>query len=195
MRKNIKCLHVHAISARATVGTLIAGWIRVPCALGRSGLSHRKTEGDGTTPVGHFTVESLLYRPDRALRPRSGLPAHPIKVGSGWCDRPGDRNYNRLVQRPYPASHEAMDRGDDLYDMVLVIDYNHRRRIQGRGSAVFLHLARDNLEPTAGCVAIPRRYLPRLLALCGPHTRLVIWAPAGPPPGGGRKWLSRYEHG
>ena len=97
------------------------------------------------------------------MRPRTGLRLRPLQPDDGWCDAPGDRNYNRPVRHPYPASAEKMWRTDDLYDVVVVLDHNQRPRVQGRGSAVFLHMARDGYEPTAGCVALGRTDLLKLL--------------------------------
>ncbi len=137
--------------------------MRFACALGRSGRTARKREGDGATPLGRFRIVAVRYRPERG-RPRTGLPVRPIGIGDGWCDAPADRNYNRAVRLPYPASHERLWRDDCLYDIVLVLDHNTRPRIRGAGSAIFMHIARAGLAPTEGCVALPRRLLERLIA-------------------------------
>jgi L,D-peptidoglycan transpeptidase YkuD (ErfK/YbiS/YcfS/YnhG family) len=91
----------------------------------------------------------------------------------GWCDAPGDRNYNRPVSLPYPASHEAMWRSDGLYDVVVTLSHNTRPRVAGGGSAVFFHLASDSLSPTAGCIAVRRRDVAKVLCYLGPGTELV----------------------
>jgi L,D-peptidoglycan transpeptidase YkuD (ErfK/YbiS/YcfS/YnhG family) len=145
-----------------------------PCALGRGGISHRKREGDGATPVGTYALRKLLFRPDRLVPPRTGLPRTPLTPADGWCDAPRDRNYNRSVRHPYPASAERMWREDGLYDLVVVIGYNDTARITGRGSAIFMHVARDGFTPTEGCIALRRTDLIKLVARLGPKTRLVI---------------------
>jgi L,D-peptidoglycan transpeptidase YkuD (ErfK/YbiS/YcfS/YnhG family) len=109
-------------------------------------------------------VSNVFYRSDRMQRPRTGLPLRPIRKRDGWCDAPGDRNYNRPVQLPYPASAENLWRSDTLYDVVVVLDYNVRPRIRGRGSAIFMHLARPGYTPTAGCIALQRPHLLLLLS-------------------------------
>src|SRR5262249_32628148 len=128
------------------------------------GLTHRKREGDGATPVGRFTIRQVLYRADRVGRPRGHLPARSLRFDDGWCDSPADRNYNRFVVHPYPASAERLWRDDALYDLIAVLGYNDRPRIRGRGSAIFLHVAQPGYGPTAGCIAVARSHLVRLLA-------------------------------
>ena len=136
----------------------------MPCALGRSGRRALKREGDGATPIGHFLLERVLYRPDRSPRPRTGLPLRAIAPADGWCDAPADRNYNRSIRHPYPASAERLWRADGLYDVVVVLACNRRPRIRGRGSAIFIHVARPGFTPTEGCIALRRPDLLRLLA-------------------------------
>jgi L,D-peptidoglycan transpeptidase YkuD (ErfK/YbiS/YcfS/YnhG family) len=116
----------------------------------------------------------VLYRPDRMMRPRSGLPTRALRPDDGWCDAVGDRNYNRRVRHPYPASAERLWRSDHVYDAIVVLDYNTRPRVQGAGSAIFIHLARPQFQPTEGCIALARRDLLLLIARLGPHTRLSI---------------------
>jgi L,D-peptidoglycan transpeptidase YkuD (ErfK/YbiS/YcfS/YnhG family) len=156
-------LRVLSRSASATQGCLTFGNLRVRCALGRSGQRAIKREGDGATPIGQFGLVRAYYRADRILRPRMGLPLVGLRPDDGWCDATGDRNYNRHVRHPYTASAERMWRDDGLYDVVVVLDYNLRPRAMGRGSAIFLHCARDGFAPTEGCVAVRRADLVRLL--------------------------------
>lgn len=146
------------------------------CALGRSGVTARKREGDGATPLGIMHPLHVLYRADRRLPAlaRTRLDATPIQAGMGWCDAPGDRNYNRPVRLPYPASHEEMLRKDGLYDVCVVLDWNLRRRRRGHGSAIFLHLARPGMTPTEGCIAVSRRDMNLLLPLLSRETRIRV---------------------
>ncbi len=155
-------------------GRLVAGTIVLPCALGRSGTTHAKREGDGASPVGRFRLIQAFYRADHGPRPRTGLPLRAVRRHDGWCDDPGDRRYNRLVPLPCPASHEVLWRDDRLYDVVLDIAWNRGPITRGRGSAIFLHLARPGFEPTAGCVAVEPRMIRRLLERIGPRTRIEI---------------------
>jgi len=108
------------------------------------------------------------------MRPRSGLPMQHIRPDHGWSDDARDRNYNRPVTHPYPASAEQLWRPDGLYDLVVVLDHNERPRVRGHGSAVFIHIARPDMAPTAGCIALRPRDLVRLLALLRSPVSLAI---------------------
>lgn len=152
---------------------LNAGGMCVPAAVGRTGITTRKREGDGASPAGTWPLRYVLYRPDRVARPTTGLPVRALAQTDGWCDCPGDRRYNRAVELPYGASAEAMWRDDHLYDFVVVLGYNDDPPHPGRGSAIFFHLA-EAYAATAGCVAISRADMVRLLGRCGPGTRLHI---------------------
>jgi L,D-peptidoglycan transpeptidase YkuD (ErfK/YbiS/YcfS/YnhG family) len=157
---------VHSLSRRATRGWLTLGHIRLPCALGRSGRQHRKSEGDGGTPIGTWRLRQVLYRADQGRRPpvqTANLIVRPVRHDDGWCDGRGDRNYNRWVRRPYPASTETLWRDDRVYDLIVVLDHNERPRKQGGGSAIFMHVARPGLTPTEGCVALSLPHLRRVL--------------------------------
>lgn len=149
--------------ASASLGMLSFSGQTIPCALGRSGIRAIKREGDGASPRGSWSVVCVLYHPGRVRRPRTRLPVHLIGVDDGWCDAVGDRNYNCRVKHPYPASAEQLFRSDGLYDFVVVLNYNMRPRVQGRGSAIFLHVARSGYLPTEGCIAVKRDHLLRLL--------------------------------
>ena len=155
-------------------GRLEAGALVIPCALGRSGVRRAKREGDGASPVGRFRILQAFYRADRGLRPRTGLPLRPIRRHDGWSDDVRDHRYNRLVPLPCPTSHERMWRDDRLYDVVLDIACNRGPIVKGRGSAIFLHLARPGFLPTEGCIAVDKRMIRRLLERIGPNTRIEI---------------------
>lgn len=167
-------IRVFAAVGNPRRGRIVAGNVAIPCALGKGGISRDKREGDGATPAGTHRPVRGYYRADRVAKPVTGVPLAPLRPSDGWCDEPGHRGYNRKVLRPFPASHEAMWRDDHLYDIVIDLGWNARPRVQGRGSAIFLHLARENLGPTEGCVAVPQDKARRLLALIGPRTRIVV---------------------
>ncbi len=143
-------------------------------AIGRGSVKPLKREGDGGTPMGRFPVRLVLYRSDRIPRPRTPLPVRAIRAEDGWCDDPMDRNYNRLVRLPSKRSAEGLMRDDGLYDLILVLGYNDRPRIRGKGSAIFVHLAREGYTPTEGCVALSRRDLLALLAEIKIGTTVLI---------------------
>jgi L,D-peptidoglycan transpeptidase YkuD (ErfK/YbiS/YcfS/YnhG family) len=124
------------------------------CAIGSGGIGDKTHEGDGLTPRGSWPLRQLYYRADHILPPPCHLVPIPIRPNDGWCDAPDDPRYNRPVTLPYAASHEEMWRADHLYDLVLVIGYNDDPVVPGKGSAIFLHLARPDFAPTQGCVAL-----------------------------------------
>ena len=152
------------------------GGITVACALGRAGSRARKREGDGATPLGRWRVGAVFYRRDRVRRPRTPLPVRPLRRDDGWCDAVGDPNYNRAVRHPYPASAEKLWRSDNLYDLILTLEHNVRPRVQGLGSAIFLHVAGAGYPATAGCIAVTRLNLLRLLERMHPGSSVCVFA-------------------
>ena len=149
-----------------TRGWLVAGPLCIRCAIGPAGVVRLKREGDGGTPAGRFPLLWGYYRPDRPRPDAGGVPLKPLRRDQGWCEDPQSRNYNRPVRAPSHDATDRMWRQDALYDLVFVLDQNFSRRAKGRGSAVFFHIARADLSPTAGCIAIAaadmRRLAPRL---------------------------------
>lgn len=155
-------------------GWLVAGPLALPVALGRGGIKANKREGDGATPRGTFRLKRLWWRDRRHRRPATLLPVMPIKPDDGWCEDPADRLYNRRIKVPPSSKADRLARSDNLYDFIVELDHNTRPRIAGRGSAVFIHVARAGFEPTAGCVGLQINSLRRLLARLGPRTRIVV---------------------
>jgi L,D-peptidoglycan transpeptidase YkuD (ErfK/YbiS/YcfS/YnhG family) len=167
-------IRVRAAAGNPRRGWLTAGGHAFPVALGRGGILANKREGDGGTPRGTFRPRRLWWRGDRHPRPRTLLPVRPIRPDDAWCEDPGDRHYNQPVRLAPGRGGDRLKRDDRLYDFIVEIDHNTRPRIAGRGSAVFLHLARDNFGPTAGCVSMTQSAMLRLLRRLGPKTRIVI---------------------
>src|SRR5215472_17645368 len=145
-------------------GWLMAGLLALPVALGRGGIKANKREGDGATPYGRFRLRRLWWRADRHPRPPTALPAQRITPHLAWCEDTADRRYNRPFRRSANEPGDRLWRQDHLYDFIVELDHNTRPRVAGRGSAVFVHVARPNRGPTAGCVALGSRDLQRLLA-------------------------------
>jgi L,D-peptidoglycan transpeptidase YkuD (ErfK/YbiS/YcfS/YnhG family) len=152
---------------------------RVRCALGRNGIRSDKREGDGATPAGIFPLRRVLYRSDRLDAPKTGLTVQAIGPDDGWCDDPADSAYNQPIKRPFNASHEVLWRGDHIYDVIIELGHNDNPPAPGLGSAIFLHVARPDFEPTEGCVALRMEDLLALLARCGEGS--IITIPGGEP--------------
>jgi L,D-peptidoglycan transpeptidase YkuD (ErfK/YbiS/YcfS/YnhG family) len=143
-------------------------------AVGRAGVSARKKEGDGATPAGTFPLVAAFYRADRTAMPRSRLPLRALSPSDAWVDDSADRNYNRLVALPYPAHTEPMWLDDAVYDLLVVIGYNTTPVVPGAGSAIFLHVARPDFSPTAGCIAVGKEVLIRLMPLLGSGSTITV---------------------
>lgn len=162
-RKSLRILTVRARPGHPAQGFMNAGGTVFPCALGRGGITANKREGDGGTPLAAMRILAGYFRRGQFAGKHTRLPMREIDAWLGWCDQPGDRNYNRPVRLPYAASHETMRRADALYDACLVLDWNLSPRRRGRGSAIFFHIARPGFTPTEGCVAVTARTMARLL--------------------------------
>jgi L,D-peptidoglycan transpeptidase YkuD (ErfK/YbiS/YcfS/YnhG family) len=141
--------------------------ITIRAAIGRSGTTAFKREGDGATPIASMKLISGFTRGERIRLPPTPLAMRRIGRDMLWCDEPKHAAYNRLVRAPFKPSHEEMMRADGLYDICLVLDWNISSRKRHGGSAIFFHLIRPGYQPTAGCVAIHPRDMKRLL----PHLR------------------------
>jgi L,D-peptidoglycan transpeptidase YkuD (ErfK/YbiS/YcfS/YnhG family) len=179
-QKFVKKTHVMEIVVRTAPGNrcqalVTAGPLRFRAALGSSGMTALKREGDGATPIAAMRLLHGYYRRDRGMGALStALAMTPIRASMLWCDAAFDANYNRPVTAPFGKSHERLMRDDHLYDICLVMDWNITTRRQKCGSAIFFHLAGPGYPPTEGCVAISRRDMLRLLPLIGPETRVRV---------------------
>jgi L,D-peptidoglycan transpeptidase YkuD (ErfK/YbiS/YcfS/YnhG family) len=155
---------------------MVCGPLRLPCALGRGGVTWLKREGDGATPVGRYPLEELIVRRDRLPGPRTCVPARAMRPTDAWEEEPRSGRYNRLVHRHAAAAGDRLWREDRLYDVVGVLGWNRRERASYRGSAIFLHLCRPDGGPTAGCIALEPRDLKLLLARCGGRPVFLVAA-------------------
>ena len=170
----LSSIRIKAAPGNPRRGWLTAGGQTIPVALGRGGIKANKREGDGGTPKGIFRPRQLWWRADRHPRPRTFLPIRAIRSDDAWCEDPDSRHYNQPIRLDPGRDGDRLTRDDALYDFIIEIDHNTSPRIAGRGSAVFLHLARDHFAPTAGCVAMTKSAMLHLLARLGPETQIVI---------------------
>jgi L,D-peptidoglycan transpeptidase YkuD (ErfK/YbiS/YcfS/YnhG family) len=172
--KHRPVLRVAHAPANSTRGLLRFRSLNIPVALGRSGIRANKREGDGATPRGRFRLVRLWWRADRRPRPVTHLPSRPIRADDAWCEDPDDRRYNRPIRLSASSPGDRLKREDALYDLVIELDHNTRPRIAHRGSAVFIHVARPGLSPTAGCVALKVDTLARMLPHLTASTEIEI---------------------
>jgi L,D-peptidoglycan transpeptidase YkuD (ErfK/YbiS/YcfS/YnhG family) len=166
---------MNLITIHPKPGNPLQGLIKIgpktfPCALGRSGSSWKKREGDGITPLLNCRPLWGFYHPDKGPKPRSRLPFIALHPSMGWCDETGHASYNRPVKLPFTPSHEKMWREDELFDIGIVLDFNISCRKQGMGSAIFFHIARPGFTPTEGCIAVQPKVMQQILPLIGKNT-------------------------
>ena len=144
------------------------------CALGKSGIGKKREEGDNITPKGVFNVIKIYYRKDRLKKLPSKFILTEIKKNMGWCDDPKSRKYNQPIKLPTKYNHENLYRKDNTYDLILVLNYNMKPTIKNKGSAIFIHVAKKNYKKTAGCIAIRKFDLIRLIKEIKQNTRVII---------------------
>jgi L,D-peptidoglycan transpeptidase YkuD (ErfK/YbiS/YcfS/YnhG family) len=137
--------------------------LKFKCALGKSGIGKKRKEGDNITPKGSYKLLGLFYRSDRMPNFKTILKKKKINKRMGWCDDVNNKNYNKLIKLPCNFSHEKLYRKDNVYDLVVPINYNTNKIVKGKGSAIFLHVAKKNYSPTKGCIALKKKDLILLL--------------------------------
>jgi L,D-peptidoglycan transpeptidase YkuD (ErfK/YbiS/YcfS/YnhG family) len=167
-------IHLFPQPSQPQKAILRIGSMLVPCAIGKSGTTARKREGDGATPRGILRPVMIYFRPDQKRPTRLALPAKPIRRDRGWCDDPASPRYNREITLPDRCSHEVLWRDDRLYDIVIETDWNRRPAKRGRGSAIFIHYGRPGRTPTEGCIALDPKGMKLFLSVLRKSTRLFI---------------------
>ena len=136
---------------------------KVKCALGKRGIGNKRREGDFITPRGNFKIKYILYRKDRIKRIQSKIKKIIIKKNMGWCDDPLSKNYNKLIKIPSVYNYEKLYKKDNVYDIILVLNYNMNPIVKNKGSAIFIHVTKANYKKTEGCVAIKKVHLLKII--------------------------------
>ena len=147
--------------------------LKVKCAIGKKGIGIKKKEGDLITPTGQFKIKYILYRKER-VKIKTKLKKRIIKKNMGWCDDPKSSNYNKLVKLPSPYNHEKLFKNDNIYDIILVLNYNMNPIKKNKGSAIFIHIAKNNFKKTEGCVALKKSSLIKLTKEININTKVKI---------------------
>ena len=142
---------------------LIINDYKVKCAIGKRGIGVKKKEGDYITPKGKFKIKSVLYRKDRISNFKANINKFVIKKNMGWCDDPKSKAYNKLIKFPYNYSAEKLYRNDNIYDIILVLNFNTNPVRKNKGSAIFIHVAKRNYNSTKECVALHKRHLLKII--------------------------------
>tara|TARA_B100000029_G_scaffold451144_1_gene475486 strand:+ start:180 stop:671 length:492 start_codon:yes stop_codon:yes gene_type:complete len=147
---------------------------KIKCAIGKSGISAYKREGDGCTPKGIFKFKYIFYRKDKISKLKTKLKKIAIKKNMGWCDDPKSKFYNKLIKFPFKYSAEKLFLSKNIYDLILVINYNMKPIIKNKGSAIFIHIATKKYTPTKGCLAISKKNLKILLEKISIKSKIFI---------------------
>ncbi len=148
---------------------------KIKCSIGKRGLTEKKREGDFKTPKGSFNFKFLLYRGDRVKNVKTKIKLIKIKKNFGWCDDPSSKHYNKLISFPFKKSAEKLYLKKNIYDLILVLNYNINPVVKNKGSAIFLHLANRSFSSTKGCVAIRKEDFLKVLAYINKKTKINIF--------------------
>ncbi len=153
--------------------TLIIDDFIFRCSTGKNGIKKKKIEGDKATPRGKFSLGKLYYRADRVQKPLTKIPIRVITKNMGWCDDPKSKYYNEEIKISKKLKHEKLFRKDHLYNYLIVINYNTKKTISNKGSAIFIHLTKK-YKKTAGCVGVKQKDFLILLKLINRKTKIKI---------------------
>ena len=148
---------------------------KLRCSVGKNGTSYNKKEGDNKTPKGNFKFKYILYRKDRVLKIKANLKKIIIKKNMGWCDDPKSKYYNQLISTPFKHSYEKLWLKENIYDIILIINYNLSPVIKKKGSAIFLHIAKNKYPYTKGCIAINKKDMKLLISKIDKKTKFKIY--------------------
>ena len=147
---------------------------KVKCAIGKRGIGLKKKEGDFITPIGRYKIKYILYRKDRIKKIQSKLRKIVIKKNMGWCNDPKSEKYNKLINLPFNYSYEQLFKKENIYDIILVLNYNMNPVLKDKGSAIFIHVAKNNYRKTLGCIAVKRSDLLKILKEIKVNTKVMI---------------------
>jgi L,D-peptidoglycan transpeptidase YkuD (ErfK/YbiS/YcfS/YnhG family) len=148
--------------------------LKFRCGIGKAGIGIKKTEGDNITPRGTYKIVKIYYRKDRIKNIVSKFTLFEIKKNMGWCDDPKSKNYNKLISLPCNFSHEKLYRKDNIYDLILVLNYNFKPIVKNKGSAIFIHIQKNNFKKTKGCISLRKKDLLKITSLINKKTKVKI---------------------
>ena len=147
---------------------------KAKCAIGKRGIGIKRKEGDQITPKGKHKIKYILYRKDRISKIQSKFKKIVITKNMGWCDDPKSKDYNKLIKLPTNYSYEKLYRRENIYDLILVLNFNMRPIVKKKGSAIFIHVAKKNYKKTEGCVAINKISLLKVIKKLKKNTKVLI---------------------
>jgi L,D-peptidoglycan transpeptidase YkuD (ErfK/YbiS/YcfS/YnhG family) len=148
--------------------------LKFRCAVGKAGIAQKKREGDNVTPKGIFKIVKIYYRNDRIKKISSKFRLIKITKNMVWCDDPNSKNYNQLIKLPTKYRHERLYRKNNIYDLIVVLNYNMNPVIKNIGSAIFIHIAKKKYKKTKGCIALKKIHLIKLIKKIEKNTKVII---------------------
>lgn len=148
--------------------------LKFKCALGKAGVGEKRVEGDNITPKGTYKIIQIYYRKDRIKKISSKFKLIKINKNMGWCNDPRSKKYNQLIKLPSKYTYERLFRKDNLYDLILVLNYNINPIIKNKGSAIFMHIAKKKYKKTAGCIGLKKSDLLKLIKIIKKKTKVII---------------------
>jgi len=162
-------MHIKLINKKITFKNY-----KIKCSIGKTGINSKKREGDGSTPSGVYKFNLIFYRKDRFPNFKSKINKFPIKKNMGWCDDPSSKYYNKLIKFPFKYKAEKLYKKENIYDVIIVMNYNSKPIVKNKGSAIFLHVATRNYKPTQGCIAVSKKDIKTLISYIDKKTKLSI---------------------
>ena len=148
---------------------------KAKCSVGKRGIGQKRKEGDLITPKGKYKIKYIMYRKDR-VKIQSKIKKIIIKKEMGWCDDPNSRNYNKIIKLPSSYKYEKLYKKENIYDIIVVLNYNMDPIVKNKGSAIFIHLARKNYSGTMGCIGLKKNDLLSILKKVTKKTKIKIVA-------------------
>ena len=148
--------------------------LKFNCAVGKAGIGKKIKEGDKITPIGTYKIVNIYYRKDRIKKLSSKFKLIEITKDMAWCDDPKSKKYNQLVKLPINYTHEKLYRKDNIYDLLLVLNYNMCPIIKNKGSAIFIHITKKNYQATQGCIALKKAHLVKLTLKINKNVKIKI---------------------
>jgi L,D-peptidoglycan transpeptidase YkuD (ErfK/YbiS/YcfS/YnhG family) len=144
------------------------------CYVGKNGIGLKKREGDKITPKGRYKLINIFYRKRQLNEIRTKIPKIEIKKNFAWCTDSNNKSYNSLIRKPIGCEYEDLFRKDNLYDIIVVLDFNYTSPIKYKGSAIFLHCSENETKFTEGCIAMRKKDLLKLIPRITLSCNLII---------------------
>ena len=146
---------------------------KAKCSVGKRGIGLKRKEGDLITPKGKYKIKYIMYRKDR-VKIQSKIKKIIIKKEMGWCDDPNSRHYNKIIKLPSSYKHEKLYKKENIYDIIIVLNYNMDPIVKNKGSAIFIHVAKKNYKKTEGCIAVKKTHLLKIAKDLEKKTMVLI---------------------